>query len=151
MTPQIELQLVDDREVYEPGDVLICEYAVFIQTETQEDSDRVPDNSVESATEVSAVESSVIWYTDGKGDEDLGVHFFERRKKSTLLAKQLAETHRISTVLPKSPLSYEGEIVQVRWCVRLRIFLAADRQITKDLPFQLGQTIPVSELSQETE
>ena len=143
ITPQVEIKLVDDREVYEPGDVLICEYSVLLHGGTNDET--------EISRDISAVESSVIWYTDGKGDEDLGVHFFERRKKSTLQPKQLAETHRISTVLPKSPRSYEGEIVQVRWCVRLRIFLAADRQVTKDLPFQLGKTLPVSDLSQETE
>ena len=122
--PEFDIRLVDVRDIYEPGDVLICEYSI-----------QVPDD-----VEVTAVESSVIWFTDGKGEEDLGVHFFERRKKSSLLARQLAEPHRLSTVLPKSPLSYEGEIVQVRWSVRLRVFIAGDKQFTEDLAFQLGAT-----------
>ena len=148
VTPKIGLQFGEERTVYEPGDVLVCQYHVLFETEP---SVADAQGGEESEAQVSAVESSVIWYTDGKGDEDMGVHFFERRKKSVLQPKQLAETHRISTVLPKSPLSYEGEIVQVRWCVRIRVFLTGDRQFTEDLPFQLGQTIPVSSLSQESE
>ena len=27
---------------------------------------------------VRAIEQSVLWYTEGKGEEDLGVHFFQR-------------------------------------------------------------------------
>jgi hypothetical protein len=47
-------------------------------------------------------------------------------------------------VLPKSPLSYDGAIVQIRWCVRLRIFFAGGGQFTEDLPFVLGSTNPVN-------
>ena len=57
--PEFDIRLVDVRDIYEPGDVLICEYSI-----------QVPDDA-----EVTAVESSVIWFTDGKGEEDLGVHF----------------------------------------------------------------------------
>lgn len=135
VTPRIELQLIDDRDVYQPGDVLVCEYSL-----------QLPDD-----VQVSAVESSVIWFTDGKGDEDMGVHFFERRKKSSLLPKQLAEKHRLGTVLPKSPLSYEGAIVQVRWCVRIRVFLATGKQFTEDVLFQLGETVAIEELADQTE
>ena len=30
---------------------------------------------------------------------------------------------RFTTTLPPSPLSYDGQIVKVCWCVRLRLFL----------------------------
>lgn len=114
-----------------PGDVLVCEYEIRLPAEMLAD----------------AVESSVIWTTGGKGEEDIGVHFFERRSKSTLDADQLRRPHRISTVLPRSPLSYAGKIVQIGWSVRLRVFVG-DQQFTDDLHFQLGNAIAASELSQ---
>ncbi len=126
--PRVSIVVADGRTHYSAGDVLVCEYSIQLHP----------------ADKVTAVESSVIWHTDGKGEEDLGVHFFQRRKQSTLDASQLAQTHRISTVLPKSPLSYDGAIVQIRWCVRLRIFFAGGGQFTEDLPFVLGGTVPVS-------
>ncbi len=113
-----------------PGDVLVCEYEIRLPAEMLAD----------------AVESSVIWTTGGKGEEDIGVHFFERRSKSTLDADQLRRTHRISTVLPRSPLSYVGVIVQIRWSVRLRVFVG-NQQFTDDLHFQLGNAIAASDLS----
>jgi hypothetical protein len=107
-----------------PGDVLIAEYSVELQ----------PDDRVQ------AVECSVIWLTSGKGEEDIGVHFFQRRPKSTLEPAVLKRPHRLSTVLPPSPLSYDGAIVQIRWLLRIRIFFAGGVQFTEDCPFRLGKT-----------
>ncbi|MEM9413413.1 MAG: hypothetical protein AAGA30_20060, partial [Planctomycetota bacterium] len=60
--------------------------------------------------QLTAIESSVIWSSSGKGESDVGVHFFERRSATHLTAEQLRQPHRISTVLPQSPLSYDGSI-----------------------------------------
>ncbi len=117
---------------FTPGDVLTCEYEINLPVNMQ----------------ASAVETSVMWTTTGKGEEDFGVHFFERRSKSTLDADLLRRPHRLSTVLPRSPLSYSGSIIQLRWSVRLRVFVKG-QQFTEDLYFQLGQTVPCSRL-QET-
>lgn len=84
-----------------------------------------------------AVECSVIWQTTGKGEADLGVHFFERYKQHTD-RRTLRQPHRFSTVLPYSPLSYEGQILQVRWLVRVRVFFETGGQYTEDLRFRLG-------------
>ena len=40
--------------------------------------------------------------------------------------------------LPNSPLSYEGAIMKLRWCVRVRVFLARDKETMGELPFRLG-------------
>lgn len=131
--PRIRIRLDHTNAQFMPGEVLVCEYEI----ETPE-------------KQVTAVESSVIWTTSGKGEEDCGVHFFERRPKSTLTAEQLRRPHRISTVLPRSPLSYEGAIVQIHWSVRLRVFLG-NQQFTEDKFFQLGETLPASIVDEEIE
>jgi hypothetical protein len=111
-----------DPPLYQPGEVLVGQYRI----------DMEPDKSVK------AVECSVIWLTEGKGDEDVGVHFFERRSKSTLAIDQLKRPHKISTVLPPSPLSYSGQLVKIRWSLRLRVFID-DKEYLEDSPFQLGK------------
>ena len=121
--PRIEISLDRNINRFQPGDVLVATYELDVSREQI----------------VSALETSVIWLTTGKGDEDYGVHFFERRPKSTLSRDKLKRPHRISTVLPPSPLSYEGEIIRLYWCVRIRVFYG-DQQFTEDLPFQLGNT-----------
>ena len=134
MRPEIKIRLDHSSDQFFPGDVLVCEYQIVM-----------PGDNI-----ASAVESSVLWVTSGKGEEDFGVHFFERRPKSMLNSRNLSQPHRISTVLPQTPLSYEGTIIQVRWSVRLRVFLAAE-QYTKDYWFQLGETTKPLVEHQDTE
>jgi len=75
------------------------------------------------------VETSVLWYTEGKGEEDLQVHHFERLGAAELLIRQLSEDQPFATRLPYSPLSYDGQLLRIRWCVRLRIFLAGGDEL----------------------
>ena len=60
MEPLISLQLLRSCRLYKPGEELAAEYQI----------DAI------DPREIVAVEASVLWYTEGKGDEDLGVHFF---------------------------------------------------------------------------
>jgi len=85
--------------------------------------------------DVRAVERSVLWYTEGKGEEDLGVHSFERLREPTTGRQLLGE---FSCQLPPSPLSYEGLIVKIRWCVRIRLFFAGGRDFVSEHIFDLG-------------
>ncbi len=88
-----------------------------------------------------AVEQSVLWYTEGKGEEDLGVHFFQRLAGSELLKTDVI--HGVVTVvLPASPLSYEGLIVKIRWCVRVRLFFAGGRDFVSEHVFDVGHVPP---------
>lgn len=125
-TPNVDIRFEGNRDSFSPGDFLICEYDV----ETR------PDN------QISAIETSVIWLTEGKGDEDIGVHFFERRDKHALTSTTFNQAQRLSTVLPVSPLSYEGQILKVRWAVRVRIFLANGEEVTENRYFRLGSVVP---------
>jgi hypothetical protein len=85
-----------------------------------------------------AAELSVLWYTTGKGDEDMAVHHFERHVSETARPLDLRVPRRFSTILPASPLSYDGQIVKVCWCVRLRLFLPQGQEIVAEVPFRLG-------------
>ena len=80
----------------------------------------------------------MLWYAEGKGDEDLGLHFFERRLPGDLPDADLRELHRFKTICPNSPLSYDGQIVSIKWCVRVRVFLPRGKEIFFELPFKLG-------------
>jgi hypothetical protein len=86
-----------------------------------------------------AIEHSVLWYTEGKGEEDLGVHFFERLEDQAMPATNAGE---FTVRLPASPLSYEGVIVKVRWCVRVRIFFRAARDFVSEHVFDVGELPP---------
>ena len=88
--------------------------------------------------EIEAVEISVLWHSEGKGNEDFGVHTFWRYATTDGDWIDPRRSGRFSTVLPKSPLSYPGVLVKIQWCVRLRVFLADQRQIVEELPFRLG-------------
>ena len=111
-----------DKSVYQPGDFLTCQFSVKL-------------NDCDS---LAALEASVVWLTEGKGSVDIGVHFFERKEKFSLSDEILAAPMRISTVLPSSPLSYSGEILTIRWAVRIRLFPAGGSQLTSDHFFELG-------------
>lgn len=88
--------------------------------------------------EVKAVETSVLWYTEGKGEEDMAVHAFWRTSAEAGEWIAPNRAHRFETTLPQTPLSYSGAILKVRWCVRVRTFLQGGREIIGQRGFQLG-------------
>ena len=93
---------------------------------------------IDAPESLSAIEASVLWKTSGKGQEDLGVHFFQRYEPPFDRA-QLKQPHRFSTVAPVSPLSYAGRTIQIQWLVRVRLIFVDGEQTTEDLPFCLGR------------
>ncbi|MFO0870407.1 MAG: hypothetical protein U0935_15885 [Pirellulales bacterium] len=122
MNPLISLQLRSPRRVFWPGETFECRYQI---------------DAVE-AHEIQSVESSVLWYSEGKGDEDLGVHAFQRRVPGDVTDGDLRRLTSIETVLPNSPLSYSGMILKIRWCVRVRVFWGRGKVTTAELAFRLG-------------
>ncbi|OYP35193.1 hypothetical protein [Rhodopirellula sp. MGV] len=86
---------------------------------------------------VAAIELSVLWYTEGKGDTDLNVHFFQRFEQEQVLRSGLADRQSLHCVLPATPLSYHGRLIRLRWCVRLRLFMANGREVVTNQPFFL--------------
>ncbi|MBR2585817.1 MAG: hypothetical protein IKE64_10355 [Thermoguttaceae bacterium] len=87
---------------------------------------------------IEAVEVSVLWHTEGKGNEDFGVHAFWRRSLKAGDWIDPRTPGRFSVTLPNSPLSYEGELVKIYWVVRIRLFFADGRQEVVEHPFRLG-------------
>lgn len=121
MDPLIAIRIHSPNNVLHPSDTLDCEFQI----------DAV------QPSEIQAVETSVMWYTEGKGDEDLGVHYFERYTPSDTVDGDLRQLHRFQTVLPNSPLTYNGSIVKIRWRVRVRLFWGRGKELFTDRPFQL--------------
>lgn len=120
--PEVILRLEGHHLEYRPGEVLSGEYRLLGV----------------HAGEIEAVEISVVWHTAGKGDEDLAVHFFKRLTSSEPDPLDPAVPVRFSTLLPNSPLSYEGVIVKIRWSARVRVFLHRGRELFAEQRFQLG-------------
>lgn len=131
--PLISIVVEGAHRVLQPGDTLTGQFQI----------DAVDPDEIQS------VEVSVLWYTEGKGDEDLGVSHFRRYTSDDDSGTPLCELRDFSTTLPKSPLSYDGLILKIRWCVRVRVFLPQGRQVVAEQAFQLGNvpgavvTIPV--------
>jgi len=120
--PLCSIVLDQSQRVHQPGEMLRGEYQI---------------DAVDPA-DLRAVELSVLWYTEGKGDEDLAVHYFERHAAGDD-APTLHELHRFEVALPNSPLTYEGVLIKIRWCVRLRLFLRHGKDFVAERDFQLGE------------
>jgi len=131
--PLLFARIVGEENKFRPQSTIECEY-------------ELDGNLVE---QIDAIETSLIWLTEGKGDEDLGVHFFARRRREQL-NQDPSLVYRFQSKLPESPLTYDGKIIKIRWCARVRVFLknAASKNPsvkiprrsiqTVDIPFQLG-------------
>ncbi len=120
--PAITLRFDGNGRAYQPGETLAGGYRLV---------------SI-AASQIKAIEVPVLWLSEGKGDEDLAVHEFHRYNGESAEPLDAARPRRFSTVLPQSPLSYEGVIVKLRWCVRIRVFLHGGREVVGQRTFQLG-------------
>ena len=125
--PTVVIRLDGDDSVYRPGDKLSGQYWI---------------KSLD-ASQVKAVEVSVLWYTVGKGDEDMAVHEFWQRDADDGRPIATCQPERFATTLPNSPLSYEGQIIKLRWCVRVRVFPHRGKEVVGEKIFQLGDVPPV--------
>jgi hypothetical protein len=126
LEPLLSICLVGSKRSFSAGDELVCEYQI---------------DAIDPA-DIQAVEASVVWYTEGKGEEDMGVHFFERRLPTDADDGDLRPMRRLRTRLPNSPLTYPGAILSIRWCVRLRLFAKRGREFVTEQSFTLG-SVPV--------
>lgn len=120
--PRVTVRLEGNGRTYLPGESLAGEYRL-------EGFDR---------EEIKAVEVSVLWYTEGKGDEDMAVHFFRRLAPEDAEWEDPRLPGSFCTVLPPSPVSYNGLVVKVVWCARVRVFLARGKQVVGEQVFRLG-------------
>jgi hypothetical protein len=126
----ILLQLDRDPPLFQPGETVSGSVEV-----------RVPPDR-----DLDAVELSILWYTEGKGDEDLGVHYFDRLSRTDGTLPSPGTAQRFATPLPRSPLSYDGVIIKIHWCVRVRVFLSNGAIPLEELPIQFGDVPPAREV-----
>lgn len=126
--PAVVVQFDRPDRCYGPGDRIEIRY----QVEGIEEEQAV------------AVERSVAWYTEGKGEEDLCVHFFDRVDGRDEVSAVVVQGS-FGTELPLSPLSYEGVIVKIRWCIRVRIFFRSAKDFVSEHVFELGR-IPAARI-----
>ena len=120
-TPRINLFLDSKDYIYHPGDCLTGYYRI-LDVETDQ---------------IKTVEMSVFWHTEGKGDEDITIvdyKFQSRQREDWINPHKLG---KIETVLPEAPLSYEGQIVIIRWVVRIKMTLVSGEQILAERCFWL--------------
>ncbi len=125
--PAVTIRLEGNGRNYRPGESLSGEY----------EFEELP------ADRVKALEVSVLWYTEGKGDEDMAVHEFWRKNIDHGDIIDTRRPAKIETILPNSPLSYNGKIVKVRWCVRVRAFLHHGKEVFGQKEFRLGDIPPI--------
>ena len=117
----MNLTLCREDGLYHPGETLTASWRIS----------RVP------LEQVQGLEVSVLWHTEGKGDEDFHVHHFHRQGESQIRRSGLADARSTHCALPATPLSYHGKLISVRWCIRLRLFLTSGREIVTEQPFHL--------------
>jgi hypothetical protein len=127
--PIVAIEL--DETQCEPGDLLTGHYVIDPQ-------------SIPLATEV---EVSVYWSTEGKGDEDRAVQY--RKRGSTDDGPLFDErgTGPFAVRLPIAPLSYDGLLVKIVWCVQVRITFVGGGESEAAVPFRLGHVGPVAEVA----
>ena len=122
---RVSVRLIGESRAYQPGQTLIGEFFV----------------DIDDPRDIRSVEISVLWFTEGKGDEDMVVHYFQRIGNDHDPFVDMRTSQQFTTELPNSPLSYDGVIVKIHWCVRIRVFLTRGREFVSEQPFRLG-TVP---------
>ncbi len=86
--PTVVIRLDGDGSVYRPGETLSGQYWIRSLAPIQ----------------VKAIEVSVLWHSEGKGDEDMAVHEFWRRDADESHPIDPGQPERFRTTLPNSPL-----------------------------------------------
>lgn len=116
-SPDVTLRI--DQERYRPGEELIGAFQV---------DGYLPDDYL--------IELSVLWHTEGKGDEDLGVILFQEWSAN----KQpfdVDQPQSFTVPLPRSPLTYEGQLIKIRWLAKVRVRCSPGGEQLAEMPFRL--------------
>ena len=133
--PYVLIELDEHPTCFRPGQAISGRYRL---------------NPSESPAEVQALEWSIAWATEGKGDEDQGIHAIETIREPERGVPQPDQWRRFEVILPMSPLSYEGLIVKVLWRVRIRAVFGKNCEWVGELLFRLGDVDRVCEKKDKT-
>lgn len=121
--PLVIIRFDGEGHIHRPGETISGEYWIEFLHSCQ----------------VEVIEVSVMWHTAGKGEEDMAVHEFWRQDAADGRPIDPAQPQPFRTILPNSPLSYDGQIVKVLWCIRVRAFLHHGKELVGEKEFQLGE------------
>jgi hypothetical protein len=122
--PGVVIELDEHPDPFHPGQAISGRYCL---------------NVSESTPPVLALEWSVIWATEGTGDEDLGVHATKLVEPEGFEGVSKPDQWRgFEAILPENPLSYDGLVVKVVWRVRVRAVVGKDPEWLGEVPFRLG-------------
>ena len=122
--PGIVIELDEHPDFFCPGQAISGRYRL---------------NLSESMPEVLALEWSILWATEGPGDEDHGVHAMALVEPEGFEGVSKPNQWReFDAILPGSPLSYDGLLVKVIWRVRVRAVVGKDPEWLGEVPFRLG-------------
>lgn len=94
MNDDIGLQIDGDRFAFSPGETLSGTVAWNL------------------ATAPRSVALRLLWYTTGKGDQDVGV-----AETQDLPATQASERRRFTFTLPEAPHSFSGQLISLQWAL----------------------------------
>ena len=84
---------------------------------------------------VKRVETSLLWYTAGKGNQDEEIIWHQTTAENDVLDAQRAIPFEAE--LPERPWSYAGKLIKINWVIRARIFPENGEEIAADYRFQL--------------
>lgn len=89
-----------------------------------------------------SVELSVLWHTSGKGTEDLGVIHYRAWKAEDETLAGLPNPGTFTVALPRTPRSYNGELIKIHWLARVRLRWGEPghtSELVRDAEFTLGK------------
>lgn len=92
----LTLRTLDNRTAFSPGE----EIAVVAEWQLDNPSP--------------AAELRLVWYTQGKGDED--IHIVAR---TAIPAPRATRSHLWKVLLPNSPYSFSGKLITLTWALEL--------------------------------
>ncbi len=129
--PGVVIELDEHPDPYRPGQVISGRYRLEVS---------------KSTPEVLALEWSILWATEGTGDEDRGVHAMSLLEPEGFEGVPKPNQWReFQAILPGSPLSYDGLVVKVVWRVRVRAVVGKYPEWLGEVPFRLGNVDPARE------
>ncbi len=120
-----------DRDVYDAGEFLTGRYRLDPRCASSE----------------CHVDILVSWQSMGKGETDRGV---QHRESRTVPDGETTDSAggEFSILLPASPVTYNGVLIKIAWCMEIRVHAGRDFQGETTAPFQLGHVGPVAEVTE---
>ena len=85
-----------------------------------------------------SVELSVLWHTSGKGTEDLALVYYAAWTAADGTLSGMPNPHPFAVRLPRTPWSYDGELVKIHWVARVRVRYGETGEVVREAAFTLS-------------